>query len=54
VRVLERLREIFWESKRAPSTMTTLSKNPYRREYLIKRMYGRTKEERVMRKKELK
>lgn len=44
---MEILREIFWESKRAPSLNTTAIKNPYKREFLKKKFFGRTKEERV-------
>jgi len=40
------LREIYWESKRAPDRCATLTRNPYRREKLIKSTYGKTKEER--------
>ncbi|MFM7850629.1 MAG: hypothetical protein ACKO96_01620 [Flammeovirgaceae bacterium] len=43
---METLREIYWESKRAPSTNTTAIENPYRRETLRKKFLGRTKEER--------
>ena len=46
VRVLEILREIYWESKRAPEINTTSIKNPYRREFLRKKFMGRTREER--------
>lgn len=38
VRVMETLREIYWESKRAPDTNTTAIKNPYRREFLKKKV----------------
>jgi hypothetical protein len=43
---METLREIYWESKRAPSINTTMLKNPYRREFLMKKMLGKTKDER--------
>ena len=46
VRVLEILREIYWESKRAPEINTTSIKNPYRREFLRKKFMGKTREER--------
>ena len=46
VKVIETLREIFWESKRAPATHTTSLINPYRKEKLIKKFYGKTAAER--------
>jgi hypothetical protein len=46
LRALEQFREIYWESLRAPSENVTLDRNPYRREKLIKKLYGKTKEER--------
>ena len=48
------MREIYWESKRAPEINTTMLKNPYRREYLIKKFFGKTAEERRAKRKELK
>ena len=47
VRVMETLREIYWEAKRAPGDNTTAAKNPYRREFLKKKFFGRTREERL-------
>lgn len=47
VRAHEILREIYWESKRAPETNTTAIKNPYRREFFKKKFLGRTREERL-------
>ena len=47
VRLFETLREIYWEAKRAPETNTTALKNPYRRETLKKKFYGKTREERI-------
>ena len=47
VRVNETLREIYWESKRAPDTNTTAIVNPYRREFLKKKFFGKTREERA-------
>lgn len=44
---METLREIYWEAKRAPSINTTMIQNPYRREFLMKKMLGKTREERV-------
>jgi len=46
MKVLEILREIYWESLRAPLTNTTLIRNPYLREKLKKKLLGRTKVER--------
>ena len=46
IRVNEILREIYWESKRAPSLNTTALKNPYRREFFKKKFLGRTREDR--------
>ena len=43
---MEILREIYWESKRAPADCATLRRNPYRREKIIKKFYGKTREER--------
>lgn len=44
---MEILRELYWEAKRAPDTNTTMLKNPYRREFLKKKLLGKTKEERA-------
>ena len=46
VRALEQLREIYWEAKRAPDRIATLTRNPYRRPKILKKIYGKTKEER--------
>jgi hypothetical protein len=46
VRAFEIFREIYWESKRAPTIMHTMLVNPYRREKLIKKFFGKTAEER--------
>lgn len=46
MRVMEILREIYWEAKRAPETNTTIERNPYLREKYIKKFLGKTKEER--------
>jgi hypothetical protein len=51
---METLREIFWEAKRAPTINTTLKCNPYRREFLIKKFFGKTSEERRTKRKQLK
>ena len=37
---------MYWESLRAPTTWTTFRRNPYLREKTLKRLYGKTKEER--------
>lgn len=50
---MEILREIYWESKRAPATNATLNRNPYRREQIIKKHFGRTAAERKIKKAEL-
>lgn len=47
MRANEILREIYWESLRAPITTLSQMKNPYRREYLKRKLLGRTKEERI-------
>ena len=54
MRVMEQLREIFWESKRAPSTNSTAINNPYRREFLKKKFFGKTLEARRKFKEEFK
>ena len=51
---METLREIYWEAKRAPSTNVTMLRNPYRRQFLIKKLYGQTAEQRKEKRKELK
>ncbi len=43
---MEIFREIYWESKRAPCTNVTALRNPYRKEFLIKKFFGKTSEER--------
>lgn len=43
---MEILREIYWESKRAPDICTTEKVNPYRRESIRKKFYGKTRQER--------
>ena len=49
---MEQLKEIYWESLRAPSTIAVLERNPYRRETIIKKWYGKTSAERKARFKE--
>lgn len=50
IKAFETFREIFWEAKRAPTYNHTMLVNPYRREKLIKRFYGKYLDERkVMR-----
>ena len=39
---MEKIREIYWESLRAPSRNITMVKNPYRREKLMKKFFGKT------------
>lgn len=53
IRAHEILRELYWESKRAPDLNSTAIKNPYRREFFKKKFLGRTREERVATLKEL-
>ena len=53
MRIMEQFREIYWESLRAPAVCATFNRNPYRREKLLKQMFGRTKEERDETKKQL-
>jgi hypothetical protein len=44
MRVLEQLREIYWEALRAPDDENaTFKRNPYRREKIIKKLFGKTK-----------
>jgi hypothetical protein len=43
---MELIREIFWESIRAPDRNRTMIRNPYRREFIMKKAFGRTAEER--------
>lgn len=50
----ETLREIYWESKRAPIINTTSIRNPYRRESLKKKFLGKTREERIAKMAEIK
>jgi hypothetical protein len=47
IRANEILRELFWESKRAPALNTTALVNPYRREFFKKKLLGRKREERL-------
>jgi hypothetical protein len=54
VRANETLREIYWESKRAPDTNTTALLNPYRRDFFKRKFLGRTREERLANEEELK
>lgn len=51
---MEILREIYWEAKRAPDQKLEDTKNPYKKEFLIKKFFGKTKEERVENKMKLK
>lgn len=54
MRANETLREIYWEALRAPDNHALFRRNPYRREKLIKRHLGRTKAERIVKKREIK
>ena len=42
----EILKQIYWESLRAPTDDVTSQRNPYRRETIKKKFFGKTKEER--------
>ena len=46
MKAIEQFREIYWEAKRAPSRNITMDRNPYRREFLTKKVLGKTKAER--------
>jgi hypothetical protein len=46
IRANEVLRELYWEALRAPRTNVIFRRNPYQREKMIKKHFGRTKEER--------
>jgi len=46
MKAFELLREIYWEAKRAPDAKPEDHVNPYRKEKLVKLLYGKTKEER--------
>jgi hypothetical protein len=46
IRAFEILKQIYWESLRAPSTDVTAQRNPYRREFIKKKFFGKTKAER--------
>lgn len=48
---MEQVREMYWEAKRAPDNMAILDRNPYRREKIIKKIFGNTSEERKENKK---
>jgi len=41
IKAFETLRELYWEAKRAPSTAHTMLVNPYRRQKLIRKFYGK-------------
>lgn len=43
----ETIRELYWEALRAPLDPVNFRRNPYLREMYKKRVFGRTKEERV-------
>lgn len=45
-RAWELFREMYWEAKRAPSYNHTMVVNPYRRQKLIQKFYGKTAAER--------
>ena len=44
---------MYWEALRAPAENATFNRNPYRREQITKKFFGKTKAERVANMKEL-
>ena len=54
LRVMEQFKEIYYEALRAPEENVTMKRNPYRKEFLIKKFYGKTKTERKETKKLIK
>ncbi len=46
IRANEIIREIYWEALRAPETDVISERNPYRKEFLKKKRFGKYKEER--------
>lgn len=48
MRAFELFREVYWEAKRAPDTQHTMLVNPYRREKILKKVYGKTAEARKL------
>jgi hypothetical protein len=54
MRLMELVREIYWESMRAPSRNMTMIRNPYRREAIMKKLLGRTSAERRESRRKLK
>ena len=54
IKVNETLRELYWEAKRAPTTFSNAITNPYRRDKLKKKLFGRTKAERIAKVKAIK
>lgn len=53
MRVMEQFRELYFEALRAPEDNVTFKRNPYRKEYLTKKIYGKTREERKKTRKDL-
>ena len=50
---METIKEMYWEALRAPDTPVNFQRNPYLREQFYKRKYGKTREERLAKKAEL-
>ena len=50
---LDQFNQMYLEAMRAPSDSFNLHLNPYRREQLIKKLYGRTSEERKEKRKQI-
>jgi len=44
---METLKELYWESLRAPNDAVNLARNPYVREYFLKKKMGKTRDERI-------
>lgn len=44
---METLKELYWEALRAPADPVNLVRNPYMREYFMKKKFGKTREERI-------
>ena len=49
-KAFEILKELYWEALRAPEDKTNWKKNPYLKEKTIKKLFGKTAEERKINK----
>lgn len=54
IRANEILRELYWEALRAPTDMVNMRRNPHTREKLMKKILGKTSEERAASRKRIK